>query len=118
MTLRMATRQARRGLGFLAGALATIWQGMPARAADEQPPRMQTVEIVGMTPLPGIGLARDRIPANVQILDSAAATGPDSANLPDALNRRLSSVFVNEIQGNPFQPDISIRGFTASPLLG
>jgi outer membrane receptor protein involved in Fe transport len=27
-------------------------------------------------------------------------------------------VFVNEIQGNPFQPDISFRGFTASPLLG
>lgn len=117
-TARQAIPGRRLGPGVLAGALATVWQGTPARAADDQPPRVQTVEIVGMTPLPGIGLARDRIPANVQTLDSAAATGPDSASLPDALKRRLGSVFVNEIQGNPFQPDISFRGFTASPLLG
>ena len=25
---------------------------------------------------------------------------------------------VNEVQGNPFQPDINYRGYTASPLLG
>ena len=34
------------------------------------------------------------------------------------MNRRFTSVFVNEIQGNPFQPDINYRGYTASPLLG
>jgi hypothetical protein len=34
------------------------------------------------------------------------------------LNRRLTNVFVNEIQGNPFQPDVNYRGYTASPLLG
>jgi outer membrane receptor protein involved in Fe transport len=54
----------------------------------------------------------------VQSLNSGEVNGTDSANLPDALNRRLGSVFVNEIQGNPFQPDINYRGFTASPLLG
>jgi outer membrane receptor protein involved in Fe transport len=31
---------------------------------------------------------------------------------------RLPGVNVNEIQGNPFQPDVSYRGFAASPLLG
>ena len=25
---------------------------------------------------------------------------------------------VNEVQGNPFQPDVNFRGYTASPLLG
>ena len=25
---------------------------------------------------------------------------------------------VNEVQGNPFQPDVNYRGYTASPLLG
>jgi outer membrane receptor protein involved in Fe transport len=98
---------------LLATAAATAW---PA-AAQQVQAGLPTVEVVGITPLSGLGLARDRIPANVQTLDSAAA-GPDSANLPDALNRRLGSVFVNEIQGNPFQPDVSFRGFTASPLLG
>lgn len=89
---------------------------LPAVPAAAQ--QIPTVDVVGATPLPGLGIARDKVPANVQVLDSAAATAPDSATLPDALNRRLGSVFVNEIQGNPFQPDINFRGFTASPLLG
>jgi outer membrane receptor protein involved in Fe transport len=106
------------GLSVIGAAVAAAWPTMPAWAEEGTPPKIQTVEIVGVTPLPGVGLAREAIPANVQSLDGAAATGPDSANLPDTLNRRLGSVFVNDIQGNPFQPDISFRGFTASPLLG
>jgi len=108
-------------LTVIAAAVAAGWPCLPAWALDDAPTlpvAPQVVEIVGLTPLPGLGVARDRIPANVQTLDSAAATGTDSANLPDALNRRLGGVFVNEIQGNPFQPDVNYRGFTASPLLG
>ena len=37
---------------------------------------------------------------------------------PSFLTRRFNGVFVNEIQSNPFQPDINYRGYTASPLLG
>jgi outer membrane receptor protein involved in Fe transport len=102
----------------IAAALAAGWAGTTAAQAPQAAPAMATVEVVGVTPLPGLDLPRDQVPANVQTLDSRAATGPDSANLPDALNRRLGSVFVNEIQGNPFQPDVNFRGFTASPLLG
>lgn len=108
----------RPGLHLIAATVAAIWHGMPARAAQDGPGAIPSVDIIGTMPLPGLNLPRERIPANVQTLDSAAATGPDSANLSDALNRRLGSVFVNEIQGNPFQPDINFRGFTASPLLG
>jgi outer membrane receptor protein involved in Fe transport len=94
-------------------AVAAAWHGI---AAADTPPAV--VEIVGTTPLQGPGVARERIAANVQTLDAAAIGAPDGATLPDALNRRLGSVFVNEIQGNPFQPDVNYRGFTASPLLG
>ena len=97
----------------LAAAAAALWHGI---ATAEPAPAI--VEIVGTTPLQGAGVARDRIPANVQALDGEAMNDPGAATLPDALNRRLGSVFVNEIQGNPFQPDVSYRGFTASPLLG
>ena len=34
------------------------------------------------------------------------------------MNRRLNGVYLNEMQGNPFQPDVNFRGYTASPLLG
>jgi outer membrane cobalamin receptor len=38
--------------------------------------------------------------------------------LGDFLNRRINGVDVNEVQENPFQPDVNYRGFTASPLPG
>ena len=34
------------------------------------------------------------------------------------VNRRFTGVYVNEVQGNPFQVDLNFRGYTASPLLG
>ena len=34
------------------------------------------------------------------------------------MNKRLTSVYINENAGNPYQPDINYRGYTASPLLG
>jgi outer membrane receptor protein involved in Fe transport len=100
-------------LTALAAAVAALWHGIAV--ADPAP---AVVEIVGTTPLQGLAVARERIAANVQALDGADMNEPGAATLPDALNRRLGSVFVNEIQGNPFQPDVSYRGFTASPLLG
>ncbi len=107
------TRHTRLRLTALAAAVAAPWHGVAA--ADPAP---AVVEIVGTTPLQGLVVARERIAANVQALDGEDMNDPAAATLPDALNRRLGSVFVNEIQGNPFQPDVSYRGFTASPLLG
>ena len=34
------------------------------------------------------------------------------------INRRMDGVHVNDVQNNPFQPDVNYRGYTASPLLG
>ena len=34
------------------------------------------------------------------------------------MNQQLTSVYVNENVGNPYQPDINYRGYTASALLG
>ena len=39
-------------------------------------------------------------------------------NLTEFLEQNPTSVTINSAQGNAFQPDISFRGFTASPLLG
>ncbi|MYM38492.1 TonB-dependent receptor [Pseudoduganella sp. CY13W] len=79
---------------------------------------MQTVEVIGTTPLAGAALAREQVAAHVQHLDSSDLAAPASSNLPDALNRKLAGVTLNEVQGNPYQPDVSFRGYTASPLLG
>lgn len=101
----------------LAAALASL---APAIAGAEQPPRpvAPPVEVVGVTPLPGIGLPADRLPANVQSATDTRLRQRAPTSIADFLNQDFNSVHINEAQSNPFQPDVSFRGFTASPLLG
>ena len=80
--------------------------------------QMPAVEVVGTTPLPGLGLRVDQIPAPVQTAKSPEIVRSNAFELPGFMNRFLGSVYVNDIQGNPFQPDVTYRGYVASPLLG
>ncbi len=77
-----------------------------------------SVTVIGTTPLPGTGLTRDELPVTAQSLGQSEIAASGAINLADLMNRRLNGVFVNEVQGNPFQPDVNYRGYTASPLLG
>ncbi len=74
--------------------------------------------MVGRTPLPGQEQSINTFPAAVQVLKAADIEKTGALTLADALNARLGSVNINALQGNPFQPDLNYRGFTASPLLG
>ncbi len=77
-----------------------------------------TVEIIGTTPVQGSGIEKNKVPANVQVIDQGQIVEKNPLNLSDILNSGIPSAAVNNIQGNPFQPDVQIRGFTAGPLLG
>jgi outer membrane receptor protein involved in Fe transport len=76
------------------------------------------LDVIATTPLPGVDLEPQEIPAPVQAATRRDIEMSGALDLSDFLNRRLSGVYVNEIQGNPFQPDVNYRGYTASPLLG
>ncbi len=76
------------------------------------------VEVIGVTPLPGLGVPAAQVPANVQAVTGAEIMRQHPLSLPEFMSQRLSGVNVNENQGNPFQPDLTYRGFAASPLLG
>jgi len=97
---------------------AGVLCGYAGIATAQSPQTLPTVEVVAPTPVPGLEVPRDRLPANVQILRSRELEQAQPLNVPDVMGLRLPSVNVNEIQGNPYQPDVSFRGFTASPLLG
>lgn len=86
-----------------------------AQAAAANPDR---IEIVAPALLPGIGVERDRLPYTVQQIRGGAINSENALNLPDLAVWRLPGVSINEIQGNPYQPDLSYRGFSLSPLLG
>ena len=60
----------------------------------------------------------DEIPAPVQAATERDIEQSGALDLSDFLNRRLNGVYLNEVQGNPIQPDLNYRGYTASPLLG
>jgi outer membrane receptor protein involved in Fe transport len=87
--------------------------GNPAEALE-----MPTVEIIGTTPLPGLGTPTQDVPSNVQIYTSKDLSRQGQTNVTEFLEQNPTSITANAAQGNPFQPNISFRGFTASPLLG
>jgi outer membrane receptor protein involved in Fe transport len=75
--------------------------------------------IVTVTPVGnGSGLRKEKIPYNIQSARSDDLESMQTLHLADFLNRTMASVSINDAQSNPMQPDISYRGFTASPLLG
>jgi hypothetical protein len=78
----------------------------------------ETIEVVGATPLHGLGIDRNKIPSNVQAATSSDLRRTGGASLAEQVHRELPSVHVNEATTNPFQPDLQFRGFVGSPLLG
>ncbi len=75
------------------------------------------VKVVGKTPL-GAGVDTDRIASNVQSATAEELKEQRALDIADFMKRNLASVFVNEAQNNPLQPDVQYRGFVGSHLLG
>jgi outer membrane receptor protein involved in Fe transport len=99
-------------------AVSALCAGATPVAAQTPAPLVVNIIVVGSTPLPGSDVPIDQIAAPVQVASKRDITASAALDVSDFLNRRLNAVHVNEIQGNPFQPDVNYRGYTASPLLG
>jgi len=79
---------------------------------------LPVVTIVGTMPIPSISQPLSEIPSAVQTANSTDLANSQALDLSSFMNQRLGGVYVNEVQGNPYQMDVNYRGFTASPLLG
>ena len=88
---------------------------LAAQSHAQQP--IDLIEVVGQTPL-GATVDADKIASNVQKATAEEIREQHALDLADFMKRNLASVFVNESQSNPLQPDVQYRGFVASPLLG
>ncbi|MDP2902092.1 MAG: TonB-dependent receptor [Methylovulum sp.] len=102
----------------MVGLLGLLVTCQSATADGRQAVDLDAVEIIGVTPLQGGGVAVDKIPAAVQTITSEQLSASQSISLADYINRYLGSVHINEAQNNPLQPDVYYRGFVASPLPG
>jgi iron complex outermembrane recepter protein len=95
--------------------IACLGLASPAALAADATPE---IVIVGTTPLSGSGVPLDWLPSNVQTYGGDGIAESQALSFAEFLVRGAPGVSLNEIQGNPFQPDLNFRGFTASPLLG
>ncbi len=105
--------------GWLAGTIGALGVAGVVHA-EERATRLEapTVEVIGTTPLPDLGVPLEQVPANVQAATDREIQTQNPLDLSEFMVRNLGSVHVNQAQNNPFQPDVTYRGFTASPLLG
>lgn len=112
-----------RRLAKLSALVVLLLAAGPAAAEDPraaQPPvvTLPPVVVIGSTPLPALGIPLDKYAGNVQSLGAEEITRSGGLDLSDTLFRRLGSVGVTGNQSNPWQNDVTYRGFLASPLTG
>ncbi|MBS0448290.1 MAG: TonB-dependent receptor [Proteobacteria bacterium] len=93
-----------------AGASAPTTQLQPVLVRGKRP--------IDISPLPGLSLTPDQIPANLQSATARDIKDAKSLNIGDYMNAQMQGVSANDYAGNPFQMDVNYRGFTASPQVG
>jgi outer membrane receptor protein involved in Fe transport len=64
------------------------------------------------------GVEADKVPSTINIVDSKQIERTGSLNVTDALQQSVPGISINEVTGNPFQPNVEYRGFVASPVAG
>ncbi|MCS7024262.1 MAG: TonB-dependent receptor [Bryobacteraceae bacterium] len=77
-----------------------------------------SLDVVSTTPLAGLDRKLEEIPRPIQTATAASFPASGALDLSSLMYQRLQGVYWNELQGNPLQPDLNYRGYTASPLLG
>jgi iron complex outermembrane receptor protein len=103
---------------MLAAPLIVISPDVLAQQATQDTPALDEIIVVGVTPVPGFKIDKDKIPGNIQTLRSSDLTRNGTANVLGALDQQVGGVNFNDTAADPFQPDILFRGFEASPVLG
>jgi outer membrane receptor protein involved in Fe transport len=115
-----ATASIRRILRL--GAIIALAAASTTRAIAADNPaevfELPSVEVIGITPLPGLGIALRDVPANVQRFGGRDIGRQRQPTLTQFLEQNANSVSAASGQGNPYQQSLDFRGSTASPLLG
>ena len=87
---------------------------VPAFSIEE----LSEIEVVGTSLLPGLEIEEEKLPYEVRSFDSENIGNETSLGITDVLNQSIPGVFTNEVQGSPYQGDVTFRGFRASSILG
>jgi outer membrane receptor protein involved in Fe transport len=97
----------------VAGVVALAGQAFAADTINAS-----KVTVYSGTPLPGIGLPLNKVPANIQIADPKSINGQAGVSIADYMANNMQGVSVSDMTGSPWQPEINFRGYNASSLTG
>src|SRR5262245_35532687 len=84
----------------------------------DKPVSLPPVVVIGETPVPALGTPIEKYAGNVQTIPAERIDNQNLLDISDTLYRNFGSVNINGNQGNPWQSDLTYRGFLASPLAG
>lgn len=121
--MRAIPPRAAANASAIAIAIAAALAAAPAAAQttvnadDAQVTLLDRVEVTA-TPIPGTLIDADQLPYTVQSATAEDIGRAQAGNLTEFMVRQLNGVDTNEVQGSPFQADITFRGFRASALPG
>jgi outer membrane receptor protein involved in Fe transport len=93
-------------------------------AAQQAPPDAATLEqlppvvVVGSTPVPALGTPVEKYAGNVQSISAKEIENRNPLDISSLLYQSQGSVNSAGNLGNPWQNDLTYRGFLASPLTG
>ena len=74
--------------------------------------------VIGLSPGTNNLLDSFKAPYKAQKIDSSGVELSLANDLPSSLERSVGGVHLTDAQNNPFQKDLSFRGYSSSPLLG
>jgi outer membrane receptor protein involved in Fe transport len=90
----------------------------PQQATSREPGPNTQLVVFPTAPLPGADVAADKVPAATSVVTSEQIQQTASPDIAVSLLKYVPGVAINEVTGNPFQPDVQFRGFVASPVEG
>src|SRR6266566_4710420 len=95
-------------VGLLVGGLA------PHAQQPEPISRLPEIRVVAPSDVPTLG-PRSSVPSRIDLLTDAEVREARPLVIPDLLER-LPGVTLQNEQGTAFQPNLTLRGFTTSPV--
>ena len=94
--------------------------GLVGLALNAQSEDLKTskINVFSPGPLPSIGINQDIIPGFVQVIKPKDVSDQPGVSLSDYLVNNAQGFSLTEVGGNPWQPDLQFRGYSAGSILG
>ena len=99
------------------GMRPTTASRAPQAQRGAEPMQTVTISATALSVL-GTGVDATKVPNTVRTLNTDDLARGETSTLADSLQRQVGSINLNDYEGNPYQPDLIYRGFTASPVGG